>query len=140
MSVGPGLIPTPSGGFLHPLVRARDWQDSAELGELCQWWKAGGVGVCALVGFGGAGKTAIAERFLQLLPGGYPEHPKVCKDRNLVAPARLLVFSFYDALTPDSFFAELGAWLEGRSSTSEEGCQIEGPPQLCASLVQTLRV
>lgn len=115
MSVEPIHLPAPSGGFVHHLLRARDWQDRPEFEELCQWWKSGGVGVCALVGIGGAGKTAIAERFLQVLPGGYPEHPKVPKDRSLPAPARLLVFSFYDAPNPDTFFNTLAAWLEGRS-------------------------
>jgi tetratricopeptide (TPR) repeat protein len=70
--------------------------------------------VCALVGIGGAGKTAITERFLQVLPGGYPEHPKVPKERSLAAPVRLLVFSFYDAPNPDTFFAALAVWLRGR--------------------------
>jgi tetratricopeptide (TPR) repeat protein len=112
--------PIRSGAFVHPLLRARDWQDRPEFGELLQWWKDGGVGVCALVGIGGAGKTAIAERFLQVLPSGYPEHPKVPKDRSLAAPARLLVFSFYDAPNPDTFFNELVAWLQGRSPGSSD--------------------
>jgi tetratricopeptide (TPR) repeat protein len=77
------------------------------------------VGVCALVGIGGAGKTAIAERFLQALPGGYPAHPKVPKDRSLAAPARLFVFSFYDAPNPDTFFNELAAWLQGRPTADD---------------------
>lgn len=115
MSVGPSPMPMPSGGFVHYLLRARDWQDQPEFGELCQWWRDGGSGVCALVGIGGAGKTAIADRFLQVLPGGYPEHPKVPKDRELATPARLFVFSFYDAPNPDTFFAELAVWLEGRA-------------------------
>lgn len=114
MSIDPIPPPARSGTFIHPLLRARDWQDRPEFAQLCQWWKDGGVGVCALVGIGGAGKTAIAERFLQVLPGGYPEHPKVPKDRSLAAPARLSVFSFYDAPNPDTFFAELAAWLQGR--------------------------
>lgn len=113
-------FPTPGGGFVHPLLRARDWQDRPEFQTLCQWWKDGGAGVCALVGIGGAGKTAIAERFLQVLPGGYPEHPRVPKDRGLAAPARLFVFSFYDAANPDRFFAELAAWLEDRPPASME--------------------
>ncbi|HSS51352.1 MAG TPA: hypothetical protein VLX28_20615, partial [Thermoanaerobaculia bacterium] len=139
MSVGPGLLPTPSGGFVHHLLRARDWQDRPEFGELCQWWKDGGVGVCALVGIGGAGKTAITERFLQVLPGGYPPHPKVPKDQSLTAPARLLVFSFYDAPNPDTFFTTLAAWLEGRPLDPEAGSAGDGtarPP----SYYQTLEL
>ncbi len=135
MSVEPVHLPTPGGGFVHPLLRARDWQDRPEFGELRQWWRDGGIGVCALVGIGGAGKTAIAERFLQVLPGGYPEHPKVPKDREFPAPARLFVFSFYDAPNPDTFFAELAAWLEGRPPAPKDD-DVTRPP----SYQQTLNL
>jgi tetratricopeptide (TPR) repeat protein len=118
--VSSGPFPTPGGGFVHPLLRARDWQDRPEFQALCQWWKDGGVGVCALVGIGGAGKTAIVERFLQVLPGGYPEHPRVSKDRDLAAPVRLFVFSFYDAPNPDMFFTEIAAWQGGRPAASSD--------------------
>jgi tetratricopeptide (TPR) repeat protein len=127
VSFEPVHLPTPGGGFVHPLLRARDWQDRPEFGELRQWWTDGGIGACALVGIGGAGKTAIAERFLQVLPGGYPEHPKVPKDRNLPAPARLFVFSFYDVPNPDTFFAKLAAWLEGRPPTPKDD-DVTRPP------------
>jgi tetratricopeptide (TPR) repeat protein len=118
MSVEPIRFPVPTGGFVSPLLRARDWQNRPEFGALCEWWKSGGVGVCALIGIGGAGKTAIAERFLQVLPGGYPEHPRVPKDLDLPGPKRLLVFSFYDAPNPDKFFSTLAVWLEGRPPDS----------------------
>lgn len=97
--------------FVHRLLRARDWQDRPQFREVCDWWSHGGSGVLALVGIGGSGKTAIAERFLQVVPGGYPEHPKVSKDADLPALGRVFVFSFYDAPNPDSFVAELGTWL-----------------------------
>jgi len=87
---------------------------------LCQWWKDGGFGICALVGMGGVGKTAIIERFLQVLPGGYPEHPKVSKYQKLEAPVRVLVLSFYDAPNPDTFFTELRAWLEALAPPQPE--------------------
>ena len=52
--------------FRHTLLRARDWQERAEFGEVCDWWRKGGIGARhALVAIGGAGKTAIADRFLQ---------------------------------------------------------------------------
>ena len=54
--------------LVHRLLRARDWQDRPQLQAVCQWWRRGGRGVCSLVGIGGAGKTAVADRFLQLLP------------------------------------------------------------------------
>jgi len=62
---------------------------------------------------GGAGKTAIAERFLRVLPGGLPEDPDVAKDESLRQPRSTFVFSFYDAPNPDAFFEALLMWLEG---------------------------
>jgi tetratricopeptide (TPR) repeat protein len=99
--------------FVPPLLRARDWQDRPQFTRLCEWWQNGGFGVCALVGLGGAGKTAIVERFLQVLRGAYPEHPRVPKDRSLPpAPERLLVFSFYKEPNPDAFFDTISRWLD----------------------------
>jgi tetratricopeptide (TPR) repeat protein len=56
-----------SNYFVHTLLRARDWQHRPQFDEVCNWWRGGGQGVCALVGMGGAGKTAIADRFLNEL-------------------------------------------------------------------------
>ena len=96
----------------HRLLRARDWQDRPQLGhDLCDWWRGGHGGVCALVGIGGAGKTAIADRFVRSLPGVLPV-PDVAVDETLTPPRGLFVFSFYDAPNPDAFFAELAAWLD----------------------------
>ncbi len=59
----------PRINFVHSLLRARDYQNRPEFDRLCDWWRDGGEGVCALVGIGGAGKTAVADRFLRVLPG-----------------------------------------------------------------------
>ena len=99
--------------FAHRLLRARDWQHRPEFDALCDWWRRGGVGVCALVGIGGAGKTAIADRFLRVTPGVMPDLPDLPKDDSLPLPERAFIFSFYDAPNPDSFFAQLAAWLQG---------------------------
>jgi hypothetical protein len=100
--------------FTHPLLRARDWQDRPELASLCDWWRQVGKGVCALVGIGGAGKTAIVDRFLRVLPGVLPPELGVCRQASLPKPRRLFVFSFYDAPNPDAYFAQLAAWLTER--------------------------
>lgn len=94
----------------HRLLRARDWQDRRQFADLCAWWRVGHGGVCALVGIGGAGKTAIADRFVRSLSGVLPA-PDVAVDDSLGPPRGLFVFSFYDAPNPDAFFAELAAWL-----------------------------
>ncbi|MFH2054569.1 MAG: hypothetical protein ABIJ61_01310, partial [bacterium] len=105
---------TPQIHFEHHLLRARDWQHRPEFDQLCEWWKAGGAGVCALVGIGGAGKTAIAERFLRVTPGVLPQAKDIPKDDSLPTPERLFVFSFYDVPNPDSFFGILQACLQNR--------------------------
>ncbi len=103
---------TVSNFFVHSLLRAHDWQHRPQLDDVCQWWRNGGRGVLALVGMGGAGKTAIVERFLRVLPGGLPPDPDVPKDGSLPTPHSVFVFSFYDAPNPEAFFEALQMWLE----------------------------
>jgi hypothetical protein len=75
------VSPTNANDYrVHSLLRAHDWQHRPQLDDVCQWWHQGGRGVCALIGMGGAGKTAVAERFLRILPGGLPDDPQVDKD------------------------------------------------------------
>lgn len=106
-----GRDATPRIRIAHRLLRARDWQDRPQLAQLCDWWRSGAGGVCALVGIGGAGKTAIADRFVRALPGVLAT-PEVAVDETLTPPRSLFVFSFYDAPNPDAFFADLVAWLD----------------------------
>ena len=93
--------------IVHSLLRARDWQHRPQLDDVCEWWTLGGRGVCALIGMGGAGKTAVAERFLRVLPGGLPEDQGIPKDSSLPTPHSTFVFSFYDAPNADAFFEAL---------------------------------
>jgi len=78
---------------------------------LCDWWRGGGRGVCALVGIGGAGKTAISDRFLRVLPGAMEQEPGLEKDDFLKSPDAIFVFSFYNAPNTEQFFDELYKWL-----------------------------
>ena len=105
--------------FVHRLLRARDWQDRPEFHQLCKWWRDGGRGVCALIGIGGAGKTAIADRFLRSLPQVLPETDDDPHDNTLPKPAGLFVFSFYDVPNPDTFFATLAAWIQGKLDSDD---------------------
>jgi nucleoside phosphorylase/tetratricopeptide (TPR) repeat protein len=105
----PSVLPT--SRFVHPLLRARDWQNRIEFEQLCKWWQEGGNGVCALLGIGGAGKTAIAERFIRILPGVTAPDQALPKNQDMHQPEGLFVFSFYDLPDPDVFFDELYNWL-----------------------------
>lgn len=102
--------------FVHHLLRARDYQARYEFDQLQAWWREVGqpnrVGVCALTGLGGAGKTATVERFLRILPDVLPTDLQLPKRDDLATPDLLFVYSFYDASNVDVFFAQLASWLK----------------------------
>ena len=101
--------------FVDGLLPARDWQHRPQLDRLCEWWQAGGHGVCALVGIGGAGKTAIVDRLLRTLPGAMPDLPDIARRDDLPPPEAGFVFSFYLKPNADSFFGHLAAWLQDQA-------------------------
>jgi len=128
--------PTPAIHFVHALARAVDEQDRPEFQVLCDWWRemipSGGKtgkradrcqgGLCALIGIGGAGKTALIDRFLR----GFSEArtPNPTESPPLLPPPRAAwVYSFYDEPNPDIFFIRLSDWLtssfgKGKSKTT----------------------
>jgi hypothetical protein len=89
--------------FVHALQGAPSYQPRPELDQLREWWIDESAGVCALVGLGGTGKTALAERFLAHL-----------QDGSLLEAGEVFVYSFYEQPIVEEFFAELGAWIEKR--------------------------
>src|SRR3954447_20946550 len=110
MSAGESRLPRPSSDrvdrmqphppeplVVHPLPIAPAFVGrDRELDELCSDWESGAGGVLALVGLGGAGKTALAARFLaELLAPGLRSRPD-----------GLFVWSFYQQ--PDA-----GEFLHG---------------------------
>jgi hypothetical protein len=135
---------SPRVHFVHPLLRARDWQDRPEFDRLCRWWRDGGPGVCGLVGIGGAGKTAIAERFLRGLPGLAAGGPQLAADPPLPTPQGLFVFSFYDAPNPEVFFDALYEWLvrvfslADRRRVTEGGQRLQAPAPLVIETLNNL--
>jgi hypothetical protein len=87
--------------IVHALRPARDYQHREELDTLRRWWSGSGRGgVMSLIGIGGAGKTALAHRFLSELPGSTVNTDGVLKLDTLPAPHRLFVWSFYE--TPNT--------------------------------------
>jgi hypothetical protein len=77
-----------------------------ELARLCDAWAAGYRGVLALVGLGGAGKTAVAARFLDDLLAGQLG-PR---------PAGVFVWSFYQEPDTGLFLEEAHRYFAGGGS------------------------
>lgn len=87
--------------YTHALPRARHFVGrAAELSLLRDWYEGRGpqAGVLAIVALGGAGKTSVVERFLDVIGDG--PHP-----------GGVLVYSFYDEPRIEAFFAEALAYL-----------------------------
>ncbi|HZY90473.1 MAG TPA: hypothetical protein VFE78_36965, partial [Gemmataceae bacterium] len=90
----------PEPCVVHPLPPAPDFLGRRdELDALRDFWQGGGRGVLALVGLGGAGKTALAARFLADLPA----------DR----PHGLFVWSFYQQPDAGLFLQEAYHYFAG---------------------------
>jgi tetratricopeptide (TPR) repeat protein len=124
--------------FIHLLLRARDWQDRPEFLRVCDWWRGGGRGVFALVGLGGTGKTAIADRFVSALPGLTEPLPDQPQDASLLVPKGLFVFSFFDAPNPDQFFDDLYDWLVAEFHEPDRRRILETGQHMQASATQVI--
>src|SRR5262249_1458791 len=82
-----------------------------ELEELHHLWRSGHRGVVGLVGLGGAGKTAVAARFLDDLQHAN-DHPPPCG---------LLVWSFYQEPDAGLFLQTTHGYFSGSSATPARG-------------------
>jgi hypothetical protein len=102
---------------VHPLPPAPDFLGRGdELDALRAFWDDGGRGVLALVGLGGAGKTALAARFLaELLAGPAGRVPACGQARNGGGerPRGLFVWSFYQQPDAGLFLKEAYHYFAG---------------------------
>lgn len=106
---------------VHTLLRAKDWQARPEYDHVCEWWNNGGHGVCALVGLGGAGKTAIAEQFLHSLRDSCPKTDRTPQESQKPrTPPAVFVYSFYDDDKPANFLERLQMWLERNARIEDQ--------------------
>ena len=98
--------------LVHPLARAPQFVGrETELGILSELWRGGTRGVVALVGLGGAGKTAVAARFIEQVSGGELE-PR---------PTGLFVWSFYQEPDAGFFLEELHRYLSAAGPACATG-------------------
>jgi hypothetical protein len=87
----------PDYHVVHPLPAAPQFVGRrTELDELLASWYSGVPGVVALVGLGGAGKTAIAARLVA----------ELCRPENPYRPEGLFVWSFYQEPDAGYFLSE----------------------------------
>jgi hypothetical protein len=104
----------PEHCVVHPLPLVPQFVGrETELELLRTLWRDGARGVVALVGLGGAGKTAIAARFLEELYRG----------EGLARPTGLFVWSFYQEPDAGYFLQELHHYFtdSGQSSAPAKG-------------------
>ncbi len=103
--------------LVHPLPRAPQFVGrDTELSALKELWTGGARGVIALVGLGGAGKTAIAARFLDELREG----------KLSPRPTGLFVWSFYQEPDTGYFLQELHRYFtpDARSEAPAKGAAL----------------
>jgi hypothetical protein len=81
-----------------------------ELDELCDAWERGAGGVVALVGLGGAGKTALVARFLRAMLDQGRE--------GLTRPEGLFVWSFYQQPDAGMFLQEAHRYFAGDAAAA----------------------
>jgi len=106
------LLPLDPWSRNHTLPPAEHFQWRPELEEIKNWWRhEDSYGVLALIGIGGAGKTALARRFLAQLPNSDIQDPKVGKDETLPVPDALFVWDFYTHPDVDQCATELYNYL-----------------------------
>lgn len=87
--------------FAHVLLRAQYFTGrKSQLRALREFWNRGTGGVLALVGIGGAGKTAIVRQFLE-------EQRWLKSDDAPERPDGLFVWSFYDSPDTTEFLTEV---------------------------------
>ncbi len=98
--------------LVHPLPPAPHFVGRAtEIDALLQLWQGGFSGVVALVGLGGAGKTAVAARFLD----------DVLAERLAPGPDAVLAWSFYQEPDTGLFLQEAFRYFTGGAVSPAKG-------------------
>ncbi|MBI1880677.1 MAG: toll/interleukin-1 receptor domain-containing protein [Chloroflexi bacterium] len=110
---------TPGPKLAHALLPVAGFQDRLELNQLRAFWAdERGVGMVALVGMGGSGKTALASHFLQELPDSGLDHPDVPKNTDLRPAGDVFAWSFYEQPNVELFMQALHTYLTGQEVIS----------------------
>jgi len=116
------LLPLEPWPGNHSLPGAEHFQERPELEDIRKWWQdESSYGVLALVGIGGAGKTALVRRFLTQLPGSDVQDEGVIKDRTLPIPDALFVWDFYTHPDVDRCATSLYNYLTGKQTSLMQG-------------------
>lgn len=102
--------------FADSLLPVSQFQERPELEVMRLFWiDQQHSGVLSLIGIGGSGKTALACRFLQELPGSGLETREVVTNESLPLLQGLFAWSFYDRPNVELFFQSLYTFITNES-------------------------
>jgi tetratricopeptide (TPR) repeat protein len=107
-------LPSPIGVALLPVPEVL--MERPEGATLQAIWAARSRGVVAVVGMGGAGKTALVSRFLLEVPGSSVTRHDIPKDPRLPTPAGVMAWNFYEQPDLEVFVRTLYTYVTGDSS------------------------
>ena len=112
-------LPHLSNGILHDLPPAPFFVGrQRELTQMRELWNSGRPYIVGLIGFGGAGKTALAAEFLRSLGVGCNTQTDL---DSLPKPDGCFVWSFYRDQDVGTFLAEAYRYFSGGSESDSRG-------------------
>jgi len=118
------------------LPEVPEYQERPQIQQLRDFWRSDTLRIAALVGIGGAGKTALVRRFLEELPGSAIVNPKVTKRADLSPPDGLFVWSFYSAPYVEEFFTEAFKFIRSCAPADVTLPELEEPRRATVFMVE----
>jgi hypothetical protein len=130
------MVKCPRVHLVHTLPEVPEYQERPQIEELREFWRNDTLRIAALIGIGGAGKTALVRRFLEELPGSTIVSPRVAKRADLPPPEGLFVWSFYSAPYVEEFFTEAFKLVRSCASANVTLPELEEPRRATVFMIE----
>ena len=117
----------------HELASAQEWVARDDLvAELDAFWQEQGGGVFAVIGIGGAGKTALVSRLLEV-------NDWLSTSYSAGGPDGIFIWSCYDSDSVSDLVATASRFFERYLTVGQRRALGDSPPTDVSRLVETLR-